>query len=207
MSTGCATGSSGAKEEVQIKPAAVPPLPEGVTLKENKDIQGVWLTPGFNFKGYDGLLLTETGYNAVERSNEEKIRTFARREVRQQLADEFAATGLFKKVATTPADLPPGKNLTMDTTIIEYEKGGGGARYFAGLYGAGQPVIKVRGQLRDADKLVAVYEIERSGEGAGARMIGAFMSDEDIQRNDIKDLAFDLANFVRRTAGLPQQER
>jgi hypothetical protein len=31
-------------------------------------------------------------------------------------------------------------------------------------------------------------------------MGGVFMSDEDIQSHDIKDLAVDLASFVQRTA-------
>jgi hypothetical protein len=47
---------------------------------------------------------------------------------------------------------------------------------------------------------MAVYEIKRSGESAGARLVGHFMSDEDIQRNDIRDLASDLANWFSRAA-------
>ena len=44
-----------------------------------------------------------------------------------------------------------------------HEKGGGAARYWAGLYGAGQPVVKVRGLVYDGDKLVFVSEARRSG--------------------------------------------
>ena len=50
------------------------------------------------------------------------------------------------------------------------------------------------------------YLIERSGESAGARLGGVFMSDEDIQTQDIKDLAKDLATFVNQTArNLPRK--
>ena len=44
------------------------------------------------------------------------------------------------------------------------------------------------------------FEIRRSGESGGAKMVGHFMSDEGIQRDDIRDLATDLAEFFKRTA-------
>jgi hypothetical protein len=50
-----------------------------------------------------------------------------------------------------------------DNTIVEYEKGGGGARFFAGIYGAGHPVIKVRGQLSDDGRPLCVDEARRTG--------------------------------------------
>ena len=90
--------------------------------------------------------------------------------------------------------------MKLANTIIEYEKGGGGARYFAGLYGAGQPVVKVRGQMFDGDTLVFVYEVKRSGDSGSARVFGGFRSDLGIQAEDIQDLAIDLADFIKRTA-------
>ena len=87
----------------------------------------------------------------------------------------------------------------MENTIIEYEKGGGGARWWAGEFGAGQPVIRVRGQFLDADKPLCKYEARRSGESVGARLIGGHMTDRDIQQTDINDLAFDMSDFILRT--------
>lgn len=178
-----------------------PPILDGVTLHKDKDIQGIWLAPGFDFKGYDILYIPDTTFSAVERPNEEKRRTMSIGAVQQQLVEALVATRLFKTVTIRAGEVPTdSRSLKLVNTIIEYEKGGGGARYFAGLYGAGQPVIKVRGKMYDGDKLVFVYEAKRSGESGGARMFGGYKSDEDIQRNDIRDLAVDLADCMKRHA-------
>jgi hypothetical protein len=179
------------------------PLPEGVTLQKDKDLQWVWLKPGFDFKGYDGLYIADTVFNAVERPNEVQMRAMAVASVQAQEVEAIRASGLFKIVTPAANDIPAGsRGLKLENTIIEYEKGGGAARYWAGLYGAGQPVIKVRGLMYDGDELVFVYEAKRSGDSGAARVVGGFMGDDTIQRDDIRDLSADLAGFMGRTAGL-----
>jgi len=196
LMTGCASSKSDSAKN--LKPE-VPPLPAGVTLRKDKDIQGVWLAPGFNFKGYDTLSIEETSFKAIERPNEVKERTAAIAAVRWQLVESITATKLFNTVTINP--LTPGtRGLRLANTIIEYEKGGGAGRYFAGIYGAGMPVIKVRGEVFDGETLVCVYEIKRSGESAGAWMAGGFMSDLGVQASDVRDLALDLAEFMKRVA-------
>jgi hypothetical protein len=193
---GCASTSP-----TETATSKVPPLPSGVTLHEDKDIQGVWLAEGFDFKGYDTLYIAEPVFAAIERPNEVQMRAMAMRVLPELLVEHIRSTKLFATVTTRADEAKPGsRNLRMENTIIEYEKGGGGARYFAGMFGAGQPVIKVRGQILDGDKLMCVYELKRSGESVGSRMAGVWMSDEEIQRNDIRDLASDLADFFKRTA-------
>jgi hypothetical protein len=177
-------------------------LPDGVVLQKDKDIQGVWLAPGFDFKGYDTLYIAPTDFKAVERPNEVQMRALAINLVQAQEVEAIRTSGLFKTVTSDTNDIPAGSRaLKLNNTIIEYEKGGGGARYWAGLYGAGQPVIKVRGLMYDGDKLVFVYEARRSGDSGTSRMFGGFMGDDTIQRNDIHDLSADLAGFMKRTAG------
>lgn len=193
---GCASTST-----TSTAGAKAPPLPAGVTLHQDKDIQGVWLAPDFDFKGYDTLCIAAPVFAAIERPNETQMRAMAMRVLPEQLADYLRDTKLFATVTTRAEDIKPeARTLKMQTIITEYEKGGGGARYWAGLFGAGQPVIKVRGELRNSDKLMCVYEMKRSGESVGARMGGVWMSDEEIQRDDIRDLASDLADFFKRTA-------
>ena len=185
----------------QTATAKAPPLPPGVALHQDKDIQGVWLADGFDFKGYDALCIAEPVFAAVERSNEAQMRAMAMKVLSDQLVEHLGDAKLFSTVTTRPDEVKPGsKSLRMENAIIEYEKGGGGARYFVGLFGGGQPVIKVRGRILDGDKLLCVYEMKRSGESGGSRVAGVFMSDEEIQRNDIRDLASDLADFFKRTA-------
>ena len=170
---GCASTSNGDKNQDQaVIPANVPPLPAGVTLHEDKDIQGVWLSPGFNFRGYDTLYIAPTVFAATQRPNEADMRAMALRVLPEQIQEHVSTANLFTTV--TPS--------TNDVKV-------------------GQPVIKVRGEMWDGDKLMCVYELRRSGESGGARLGGAFMSDEEIQRNDIRDLASDLTDFFKRTAG------
>jgi hypothetical protein len=68
------------------------------------------------------------------------------------------------------------------------------------MFGAGQPVIKVRGLMYDGDRLVFVFEAKRSGESPSARLNDGFMSDQDIQQNDIRDLTSDMADCMKRNS-------
>jgi hypothetical protein len=88
------------------------------------------------------------------------------------------------------------KSLKLESTITEFTKGGGAARYFVGLYGGGQPVLRVQGKMADGDKPVFTFEARRSGVSAGARMSGVFMKDEDIQMEDIRSMVLDLTDFM-----------
>ena len=203
---GCAStpNNSASSSPASSSGAKAPPLPPGVSLHQDKDINGVWLAPGFDFKGYDTLYIAAPVFAAIERPNEVQMRAMAMRVLPEDLADYLDQTKLFKTVTRHTDEVKAGcKSLTLTTTIIEYEKGGGGARYFAGAFGGGQPVIKVRGQILDGDKLLCVFELRRSGESVGARLAGVWQSDEEIQRNDIRDLASDLADFFKRTAQVP----
>lgn len=198
---GCQTAS----ESTNALAAAAEPALSGssaapnVKLHKDKDIQGVWLAPGFNFTGYDAMFVEPTEYAAVVRDNETKERAFAISGVQAAIVSAAQANRVFPKVVAGSLE-GTGKNLRLKNTIIKFEKGGGAARYWAGLYGAGQPHVRVRGQMFDGDKLVCVYEVERSGEGGDARMFGGYMGDDSILSNDIRDLASDLADFFKRTA-------
>ena len=195
--TGCETNSP--KSGSAAAASASPVGDAGVPLHKDKDIQGVWLAPGFKFTGYDALFVAPTEYAGVVRDNEIKERALTITGVQAAIVSAAQATGVFPKVVAGAPD-SAGKNLSLTNTIIKFEKGGGAARYWAGLYGAGQPHVRVRGKMFDGVKLVCVYEVERSGEGGGARMFGGFKSDNSILSNDIRDLASDLAEFFKRTS-------
>jgi hypothetical protein len=208
MGSGCATKTTGAGAATdQVKPARIPPLPAGVALHQDKDIQGVWLAPGFSFDQYDALCILPTDFKAIERPNEKEMRSFAVISLQEQFQTAARLSGLFKTVVTTTNEIAAGNRcLSLENTIIEYEKGGGGARYFAGVFGAGQPVIKVRGLIYDGDKLVFVFEAKRSGESPAARLNGVWMSDKEIQQDDIRDLTSDMLDCMRRHSnGLSQK--
>ena len=175
---------------------------DGITYREDEDIQGVWLAEGFDFNNYDTVYVAEPTSTAQSRSDEERqVLSIAKRTLRQELANALSDTGVFKSVTTSTNDIAAGsKVLTVHNEIYHHEKGGGGARFWVGAYGGGQPVIKVSGNMASQNEVLFRYLLERSGESAGSRMGGAFLSDEEIQTNDVKDLARDLAKFVNQTA-------
>src|SRR5689334_13016077 len=57
-----------------------------VKLKKDKDLQGIWLKPGFSFSGRPVLSIEPTVYKGVERPNEVAMRAFAVKELREQVA-------------------------------------------------------------------------------------------------------------------------
>ena len=70
-----------------------------------------------------------------------------------------------------------------------------------GIYGGGQPVLRVVGKMTDGDKSVFTFEARRSGASAGGRLAGGSMKDEDIQIEDIRSMSLDLSDFLAAIAG------
>lgn len=178
----------------------------GVNVK-TPHLEKVWLADGFTFAGYDTVYVGETKSTAKFQPDEEKPHETAKRGLQQKIADALKDKKLFANVVTRESDIPAGaKALRLENTIVEYSKGGGAARYFAGLYGAGQPVLKVEGKVTDGAKPVFNYTARRSGVSAGARMAGGVMTDESVQAEDINSMVKDLTDFIERTAkGAPKK--
>ena len=186
--------------------ASKPAAGSGANVK-NPHLDKVWLADGFTFTGYDTIYVADTQSTTKFQPDEATPHEVAKRGLQQQLVDALKAKKLWANVVTRDADIPAGaKTLRLDNTIIEYSKGGGGARYWVGLYGGGQPVLKVSGKMSDAAKPLFTFEARRSGVSAGARMVGAFKSDVDIQSEDIASMVKDLTDFMESTAkGQPKK--
>jgi hypothetical protein len=177
--------------------------PQGGKYVRNPHLDNVWLADSFDFSGYDTLYLAETKVDSSVKPHDDEKSPMeeARRGLRTQLVQALNDKKLVQLVVTDESQIKPGaKVLRMENTIIEYAKGGGGARYWIGLYGGGQPVIRVRGRVMDADKPVFSFEGRRSGVSAGARLVGAFKTDVEIQSEDIASLVKDLSDFMEQTA-------
>jgi hypothetical protein len=160
---------------------------EGGLAFKNPHMDKCWIADGFNFAGYDALLIAPT--TSVEN-------------MPLELRRAIAAKLVFPTIALNESEYKAGsKILKLETVFIEYAKGGGGARYWAGLYGAGQPMFKVQGKFMDGSKTLCTFEARRSGTSGGARMVGGYMRDEDIQVEDIRSLGIDLSDFVAAIAG------
>ncbi len=180
------------------------PERESIGYREDPDLQRVWLADGVSFQSYDTFVVRETRTEAIN-VNPDGLENlaWARGFLRNEVVTAIRAKKLFRNVSTSDADVQPGAQvLRLDNVIVEYEKGGGGARFWAGLYGAGQPVIRVRGRVTDGDRLIFAFEARRSGDSGLARMFGGYRTDRAIQEEDIRDLARDLADFIVRNGKL-----
>ena len=178
------------------------PANGGLTFKE-PHMDKCWIADGFNFTGYDALYVAPTLSTAKLHNNEEQQpHDLAKQNLQLELQRLVSQRGICPSVVMSESEIKPGgRVLRMENTIVEYAKGGGAARYFAGLYGAGQPVLRVQGKITEGDKALFQYEARRSGVSAGARMTGAFMKDTDIQSEDIRSMALDLADFMSAVSG------
>lgn len=177
----------------------------GGTSYKNPHIDKCWVSDGFNFLGYDTIYVAPTLSTAKfnENNKEEiKVHELAKENLVHELVRMLNRHQLATNVVTRESDIKPGaKTLKLENTITEFTKGGGAARYWVGLYGGGQPILRVQGKLSDADKSLFTYEARRSGVSAGARMGGVFMKDEDIQIEDIRSMVLDLTDFMAALAG------
>ncbi len=167
---------------------------------KNPHVEKCWLADGFDFNGYDTLYIApvlSTAKFHQENPEEVKVHDLAKENLVAELSRKINAKKIFNNVVTRESDLKPDvKSLKLENTITEFTKGGGAARYFVGLYGGGQPVLRVQGKVTDGDKPVFTFEARRSGVSAGARMTGVFMKDEDIQMEDIRSMVLDLTDFM-----------
>jgi len=165
-------------------------------------LEKCWIAGDFKFTGYDTLYIAPTMSTAKIHDDEQPPHDLAKTGLPIELSKMLAGKGLFGMIALQESDIKPGSRvLKLENTITEYSKGGGAARYFVGLYGGGQPVLRVLGKMTDGDKTMFTFEGRRSGVSAGARMTGAFMKDEDIQIQDIRSLALDLTDFMAALGG------
>jgi len=181
-----------------------PATAEGGTVYKNPHLEKCWVADGFDLKGYDTLYIAPAHSTAKfpDKPEDKMVHDRAMEGLVTELARSLQAKNLFRQVVTRESDIPAcSKTLRLENTITDFSKGGGAARYFAGLYGAGQPILRVEGTLSDGGRPVFTYTAHRSGVSAGARMSGAFMKDEDIQIQDVRSLVLDLTDFMAAIAG------
>jgi hypothetical protein len=163
-----------------------------------------WIAQDFDFTGYNELCLTPA-LSVAKLGNpqeEERPQESAKENLLIELQRLLRARNVFETVNIGETPGQPGAHvLRLQNTILEYARGGPAARYWAGLWGGGQPNLRVEGKMMDGDRIVFSYEVGRSGTSVGARLGGPYMRDEDIQLEDIRSMTIDLADFMAAIAG------
>src|SRR5438128_6735111 len=148
------------------------PANGGLTFKD-PPMEKCWIANDFKFTGYDTLYIAPTLSTARPHDDEQRLHEWAKEALPAEISKMLSPKGLFSSVVLKESDIKPGvRVLKLENTITEYAKGGGAARYFAGLYGGGQPVLRAQGKMTDGDKTVFTFEARRSGVSGGARMGG-----------------------------------
>lgn len=177
------------------------PVNGGRSFK-NPHLDKCWIADGINFNEYDTLLIAPVVCTAKIKDDEHDRLQLAGQQIPSKLAHFLAAKGMFSTIVMDESDIKPGARvLKFENTIIDYSKGSGAARYFAGLYGAGQPMIRVEGKLVEGDKPLFSYEARRSGTSFAARMGGASIGGDQIQSEDVHSMMLDLTDFLAAVAG------
>lgn len=174
---------------------------DGWTFRE-PHMDKCWIATDFNFTGYDTLYIAPTlSTAAVQDDEDRRMIELAKDAVVVEYKRLFQLRGMFKNVVTKESDIPSGTRvLKLEQTIIDFRKGSGGARFWAGEFGAGQPVLSVSGKMTDGDKSVFAYEARRSGVSAGAHL--AIMRSDAIQIEDVRSMALDVTDFAAAMAGM-----
>jgi len=178
---------------------------DGGTRYDNRHMEKgkCWVADGFDFNGFDTLYIAPTLSTAKfpDKPEDTTVHNIAKERLVSELVLKLNERKIFANVVTREADIKPGaKLLKLENTITEFSKGGGGARFWAGMYGAGQPVLRVQGKMADGEKSTFTFEARRSGSSGGARMVGGYLKDEDIQIEDIRSLVLDLTDFMAAVA-------
>jgi len=163
-----------------------------------------WIAQDFDFTGYNELCIAPT-LSVAKLGNppeEERPQEIAKENLVIELQRLVRARNVFETVNTGETPSRRGARvLRLQNTILEYARGGAAARYWAGLWGGGQPNLRVEGKMTDGDRIVFTYEVARSGNSVGARLGGVYVTDADIQLEDIRSMTLDLADFIAAIAG------
>jgi hypothetical protein len=127
-------------------------------------LEKCWVADGFNFAGIDTLYIAPTLSTAKFNPDEEKVLQLAKENLPVELERSLRKKNIFTHVVTRETDIQAGVRVVrLENTIVEFSKGGGGARFFAGLYGAGQPVLRILGRMMEGDKAVFTFDSHALG--------------------------------------------
>ena len=176
-------------------------LPGNASYHRDKDLQNVWLADQFDFNGYDALYVAEVADQLSRTNNAEEaeLMQWAKGDIRNEFVDRIGSKHVFRLVTQNKADTGPAqKTLILESTIVEYAKGNGAARFWAGEFGAGQPVLRLRGKITDGTNDLFYFESFRSGDSAAARLDPGWTPEKSLQSTDIHDLAVDMADYIEQ---------
>ena len=167
---------------------------EGITYKRTDKFEKVWIAEGFDFSGYNAIVMSPVATTVTPKDDKERERLEM---VRHTLTRDFASTIEFKQIVPSlvrkEEDLKPdSRALRLENTVTEFSAGSMAARVMVGM-GAGTPRLRVRGQLvdKESSKPVLIYELDETAPILGAN----WQSSRTLQSTAATELAEDVADF------------
>ena len=168
---------------------------DGITFRRTDKFEKVWIADGFDFSGYNAILMQPVSTTVTPKDDRERERLEM---VRHTLTRDIASTIEFKQIVPTfvgkEADLKPdSRALKLENEITEFSAGSMAARVMVGM-GAGTPKLRVRGQLADlgTGKPLLIYELDETAPIFGAQ----WASSRTLQTTAATELAEDVADFL-----------
>ena len=181
-------------------PKEKPSKTGGITYKRTETIDKVWIAEGFDFHGYDTIVVEPVvAASAVTpKDDKEKERLeMARQGLQRDLkgAIEFAA--IVPNVAVAAQGGATNKALRLENEILEFSRGSSALRFGVG-FGAGSPYLKLRGTIKDgaSGNSLLIYELDETGDW----FAGGFSSSSTLQRNAGTEMVDDIMNLLTKVA-------
>jgi hypothetical protein len=171
----------------------------GVTYKRTDAIDKVWIAEGFDFSGYDTLVIEPIAANGVRpKDDKEKERLeFARQSLQRDLKGAIEAAAIVPEVVGAAPASGTNKTLRLENEIVEFSRGSSALRFGVG-FGAGSPYMKLRGTVKDgaSGKDLLIYALDETADWFAS----GFSSSRTLQRNAGTELVDDITGLLTQVA-------
>jgi hypothetical protein len=170
-------------------------------FKRTDKLDRVWLAEGFDFTGYDALLVDDVKPDPAVKPKDETEAdrlSLMQGSMARDLVLAIETRKLFKTVTLKPSDIPAGtKAVKLQTTIMKFSRGSTAARVGVG-FGAGMPYVRVivTGSELGSGRPLFEVELDETADWFGA----GYSSSKTLQSGAAMELTADLANYMARVA-------
>jgi hypothetical protein len=168
--------------------------------KRTSKLDKVWSAEGFDFSGYDALLVTEVTVDPAVKPKDDKERDrleLAKVALPRDLVLAIESRKVVKTTTLKESDLPAGKRLKLETRVLKFSRGSSTARYGVG-FGAGMPYIKVNVLVTDLATSEPLLEAELDEKADW--FASGYTGSRSLQAGATMELTDDLAAFMGQLA-------
>jgi curli biogenesis system outer membrane secretion channel CsgG len=172
------------------------PLPKPEALSEEEIMTSKRLST------YDTIIINDfktegaeyTNVNEEEKPKVDKLKPLLVKILAESLENELKNRKLFKSILRNAE--AKGNAVVLEGSFTEFNAGNRGARFWAGIFGAGKTYLKIKGRLVDATsgKVLAVFEDRETGY-KGTMTLEDF---EGLFPHQAKSIGENLAIFIEK---------